>query len=330
VQCRFAKPAGIYRLTRHNWPAGHGRPSHRGAVGHRGDVQRAVKQATGLACSWLWAAKGTQPNGRWLRHDLLRDDLVGGRVRGRESGAMTAVLIYTRLSTEDVHDATVRQEVACRSNAEARNWEVAATLSDLDASAYQPRARRPGFERLIAEAARSADGVLVWKLDRLVRRPKDFERLWEVAERRGLFIASVTEPVDSSSPIGLAMLRILVALAGSSPQPRAFESGPPSVRQPRKAGHRRSRPTGSHCNGMASSRPRQPCCVKPLVGRLRVNGWRRWRVTCGHGVSRRRPGTCGRMRRWVGFYATRGWWATARTRGRLNRPGIPGGSVPWK
>jgi site-specific DNA recombinase len=127
---------------------------------------------------------------------------------------MTAVLIYTRLSTEDVHDATVRQEVACRSYAEARNWEVAATLSDLDASAYQPRARRPGFERLIAEAARSADGVLVWKLDRLVRRPKDFERLWEVAERRSVFIASVTEPVDSSSPIGLAMLRILVALAG--------------------------------------------------------------------------------------------------------------------
>jgi site-specific DNA recombinase len=128
---------------------------------------------------------------------------------------MTAVLIYTRLSTEDVHDATTRQELACRSYAEARNWEVATTLSDLDASAYQPRARRPGFETLITEeAARSADGVLVWKLDRLVRRPKDFERLWEVAERRGVFIASVNEPVDSSSPIGLAMLRILVALAG--------------------------------------------------------------------------------------------------------------------
>jgi Resolvase, N terminal domain len=75
-----------------------------------------------------------------------------------------------RRSTEDVHDATTRQEVAGRSYAEARNWEVAATLSDLDAFAYQPRARRPGFETLITEAAtRSADGVLVWKLDRLVR-----------------------------------------------------------------------------------------------------------------------------------------------------------------
>jgi site-specific DNA recombinase len=155
---------------------------------------------------------------------------------------MTAVLIYTRLSTEDVHDATVRQEVACRSYADARNWDVVATLSDLDVSAYQPRARRPGFEALIAEAAaRSADGVLVWKLDRLVRRPKDFERLWEVAERRGVLIASVTEPVDSSSPIGLAMLRILVALAGlesattgirvrASKRQAAEEGRPPPVK----------------------------------------------------------------------------------------------------
>jgi site-specific DNA recombinase len=155
---------------------------------------------------------------------------------------MTAVLIYTRLSTEDVHHATVRQEVACRSYAEARNWEVASALSDLDASAYHRRARRPGFEALVAEAAaRSADGVLVWKLDRLVRRPKDFERLWEVAERRGVFIASVTEPVDSSSPIGLAMLRILVALAGlesattgirirASKRQAAEEGRPPPVK----------------------------------------------------------------------------------------------------
>src|SRR4029450_13236795 len=87
---------------------------------------------------------------------------------------MTTVLIYTRLSTEDVHDATGRQEVACRSYAEARNWDVAATLSNLDASAYQPRARRPGFETLIAEAAsRSADGVLVWNLYRLGRPAGD-------------------------------------------------------------------------------------------------------------------------------------------------------------
>jgi Resolvase, N terminal domain len=71
--------------------------------------------------------------------------------------------------------------------------------------------------------------VLVWKLNRLVRRPKDFERLWEVAERREVFIASVTEPVDSSSPIGLAMLRILVALAGLESATTVCASESPSA-----------------------------------------------------------------------------------------------------
>jgi hypothetical protein len=78
-----------------------------------------------------------------------------------KSRGMTAVLIYTRLSTEDVHDATVCQEVACRSYAVARNWEVAATLSD--ASTYQPRERRPGFETL--------RDPLADRLDRLVVKP---------------------------------------------------------------------------------------------------------------------------------------------------------------
>ena len=62
-----------------------------------------------------------------------------------------------------------------------------------------------------------------------------------MAERRGVFIASVTEPVDSSSPIGLAMLRILVALAGlesattgirvrASKRQAAEEGRPPPVK----------------------------------------------------------------------------------------------------
>jgi site-specific DNA recombinase len=128
---------------------------------------------------------------------------------------MTSVLIYTRLSTQDVHAATDRQEAACRAYAEARGWSVAAVLSDVDASAWNPRSRRPAFAELLAEAdARTCDGLLVWKFDRLVRRSSDFERLWEVAEGKGVFLASVMEPIDSSTPLGLALLRILVALGG--------------------------------------------------------------------------------------------------------------------
>lgn len=128
---------------------------------------------------------------------------------------MTAVLIYTRLSTVDVREATDRQEAACRAFADARGWTVVDVLTDTAASAYDPKSKRPGFEALFGEAEnRTCDGVLVWKFDRLVRRPADFERLWQVLDASGLFLASVTEPIDTSTPLGVAMLRILVALAG--------------------------------------------------------------------------------------------------------------------
>jgi DNA invertase Pin-like site-specific DNA recombinase len=103
------------------------------------------------------------------------------------------------------------------------------------------------------------------KLDRLVRRPKDFERLWVVAERRGVFIASVTEPVDSSSPIGLAMLRILVALAGLESATTGIRVRGPNGTRPRRACPRRSRPTGSHRGGTASLKAKRPCYARPPV-----------------------------------------------------------------
>lgn len=83
---------------------------------------------------------------------------------------------------------------------------------DIDTSAYLPGVRRPAFQELQADLA-SYDGVVTWRLDRLARRPADFERFWERCERHGVFLASATEPVDSSSELGIAIVRILVTFA---------------------------------------------------------------------------------------------------------------------
>lgn len=126
------------------------------------------------------------------------------------------VAIYTRLSkdAQGTQTATARQEQACRAFASIRGWPVAGVYEDVDRSAYQPQVKRPQFEQLLADAeARRFEGILAWKLDRLVRRPFQFERLWSVADRSGVFVASATEPIDTSSEIGVALLRILVAVA---------------------------------------------------------------------------------------------------------------------
>lgn len=126
------------------------------------------------------------------------------------------VAIYTRVSQSDVEQpaSTRRQERACRRVAEARGWQVAGVWEDVDVSAYERGVRRPAFEKLLTVVAGGrVNGVLVWKLDRLVRRVPDFERFWTRCEQTGVFLSSATEPIDSTNELGLAVIRILVTFA---------------------------------------------------------------------------------------------------------------------
>jgi DNA invertase Pin-like site-specific DNA recombinase len=127
------------------------------------------------------------------------------------------IAIYTRVSKDRHGDerSPTRQEADCRAFSVIREWSVEATFRDVDLSAYQPGVKRPGYEALL-EAIREhrVDGVVVWKLDRLVRRPSEFERFWAACERARVLLASVTEPIDTSNELGLAIVRILVTFAG--------------------------------------------------------------------------------------------------------------------
>lgn len=127
------------------------------------------------------------------------------------------VAIYARLSKDDVGEqtSTARQERLCREAAAARGWEVAEALEDVNRSAYTPGVVRDGYERLLDLAVTGRiDAILVWRLDRLVRSPAEFERLWAVCQRSGVALVSATEPVDSSDPVGVAIIRLLVTFAG--------------------------------------------------------------------------------------------------------------------
>jgi DNA invertase Pin-like site-specific DNA recombinase len=127
------------------------------------------------------------------------------------------VVIYTRVSKDRLGDerSPSRQEADCRAFAAIRDWTVGAVYCDVDLSAYNPRVKRPGYEALLeAIGSRHVEGVVVWKLDRLVRRSAEFERFWASCERAEVLLASVTEPIDTSTELGLAIVRILVTFAG--------------------------------------------------------------------------------------------------------------------
>lgn len=139
--------------------------------------------------------------------------MFGARAAKAHGEAMTRVAVYTRLSSDPTgtQTATLRQGNACRSYAEIRGWIVVEEFEDVDLSAYNPKVLRPAYLAMTGAIERRAiDGVLVWKLDRLVRRPAEFEKYWQICERNDVFLASVTEPIDTTTQLGLALVRILV------------------------------------------------------------------------------------------------------------------------
>ena len=73
---------------------------------------------------------------------------------------------------------------------------------------------RPAFMELIhAVEEGSIQKIYVYRLDRFSRSIADFSRLWVLLEKHGVEFNSVTEHFDTSSPIGRAMLNIVLVFA---------------------------------------------------------------------------------------------------------------------
>jgi len=70
-------------------------------------------------------------------------------------------------------------------------------------------------ERVRASSRRNADAVVVWDLDRLTRRPLEVEEFIDLADRRGVALASVGGDVDLSTDNGRLFARIKGAVARS-------------------------------------------------------------------------------------------------------------------
>jgi site-specific DNA recombinase len=142
----------------------------------------------------------------------------------------TRALIYARLSQDRNGESTstTRQVADCESWAAARGWEVVGRYVDADLSAFRDVAR-PEYERMLgAVADGETDVILSWKLDRLLRRPRELERLLHLCETSGARIATLQDGIDTSTNFGEVMPRMLSIFA-------EMESKNISIRQRSKA-----------------------------------------------------------------------------------------------
>lgn len=124
-------------------------------------------------------------------------------------------LIYTRVSTEDQAQGGVSldaQLTSCRAYAIAKGWTVAEEITDAGASATT--LKREGMTKVIAALkGRKVAGVIAWRLDRITRSMRDLLHLLEMANDLDVGLVSVSESLDTTTPMGRFVVHLLGAIA---------------------------------------------------------------------------------------------------------------------
>ena len=124
-------------------------------------------------------------------------------------------VIYVRQSkdAEGNGHAVERQLAECERLAAARGWTVVARETDNDVSASNGKAR-PGFQRVMDMIGSGAvNVVIVWAVDRLVRKLADLEHVIDACESAGVKLATVSGDLDLSTDQGRLVGRILASVA---------------------------------------------------------------------------------------------------------------------
>lgn len=124
--------------------------------------------------------------------------------------------IYCRISLARFDD-TLKvddQERVCRELAAARGWAVAAhhVFKDNSKSAWRRDRKRPGWDAMLAAVkGGEVDAIVVYHGDRLVRQMTDLEALINLADTKGIRLASPTGERDLDNADDRYILRIEAA-----------------------------------------------------------------------------------------------------------------------
>lgn len=121
---------------------------------------------------------------------------------------------YVRVSTEGQAAEGVSLELQrTKIAAWAALHDAALVAVFADEGVSGARADRPGLLQAIATAKRERAALVVYSLSRLSRSTLDTLRLAGDLERAGCDLVSLQEQVDTSSPAGRVIFRVLAALA---------------------------------------------------------------------------------------------------------------------
>ena len=122
---------------------------------------------------------------------------------------MKKAALYLRVSTLDQHPETQMYDL--RGLAAQRGFEIVHEYTDRISGA---KARRPGLDQLLADARRGKfQIVMCWAFDRIARSTRHFLEVLDELNHQNIEFISFRENVDTSGPLGRAMVVIIGAIA---------------------------------------------------------------------------------------------------------------------
>jgi DNA invertase Pin-like site-specific DNA recombinase len=117
--------------------------------------------------------------------------------------------LYSRISTGDQNLET--QLLDLREFAKQRGFELVGEYTDVISGA---KSKRPGLDRLMADARRRRfDVVLVSAFDRIAGNVRHFLEVLDELNHLDIEFISLRESIDTSGPLGRAMVVIVGAIA---------------------------------------------------------------------------------------------------------------------
>ena len=122
------------------------------------------------------------------------------------------VALYARVSTKNKDQDPETQLMALREYAGHRGFDIADEYVDVGISGAKER--RPELDRLMTDARkRKIDAVLVARFDRFARSTRHLVLALEEFQSLGVHFISLSESIDTSTPIGKMVFTIIGAVA---------------------------------------------------------------------------------------------------------------------
>ena len=119
-----------------------------------------------------------------------------------------SVAIYVRVSTEEQN---IDQQVeACKNYCKIKDWNDVEIFKEKESSGKV----RPVWEDLLRRARNGRYSIIiVFRLDRAWRSSRQFIMDTDNLSSKGIYVISIMEGLDPTTPVGKCMMTVLVALA---------------------------------------------------------------------------------------------------------------------